>query len=488
MNLYICTTQFLFTFDTSITLFASKKFTRYSYIGLIILILSILIAFGEIPVLTGLILLPIVVIFLYYLFLYPIIGIYTCLLFAFIANGLSRYINAPLGLSIDMFLALTLIATFFRRFETKNWEELKNPIVIVAAIWVMYCLFQLFNPEVVSYEAWVYAVRSPAFYLLFTIILGLFYFKDFKETERLLHIWLVFSVLAALYAMKQFYVGLDEAETKWLSMNASTHLLYGNLRVFSFYSDAAQFGAAMAHAALASIVLLLGKNNIKRKLAYFLTGAICLYTMSLSGTRGALFILLIGAFSYLILSRSYKTLLIGACIIGGTFFLLKFTYIGQSNYQIQRMRSAFNLDDPSFQVRIKNQLKLSEYLESRPFGGGIGSAGYWGLRFSPDTFLAKTPVDSWYVKLWAETGIVGLTLYLLLTIFILVFLAVRLWQMKDSPQRQVLLALYAGMAGISVANYGNQVLGQMPTNFIFCISVSIIYIFSASKRSSLQYR
>ena len=449
------------------------------------MILSIFIAFGQIPVLMGLILLPIAAIFLYYLFLYPLIGIYTCLFFAFIANGLSRYIDAPLGISIDLFLVITLIATFFKRFETKNWDELKNPIVIVASIWVMYCLFELFNPEVVSYEAWVYAVRSPAFYLLFTIILGLLYFKDFKETQRLIHIWLVFSVVAALYAMKQFYIGLDEAEAKWLSMNASTHLLYGNLRVFSFYSDAAQFGTAMAHAALASIILLLGKYSIQRKIIYFLTGAICLYAMSLSGTRGALFILFIGAFSYLVLSRSYKTLVIGACIIGGAFFLLKFTYVGQSNYQVQRMRSAFDLKDPSFQVRIKNQLKLSEYLESRPFGGGIGSAGYWGLRFSPDTFLAKTPVDSWYVKLWAETGIVGISLYLLITIFILAFLAIRLWKMKDSPQRQVLLALYAGMAGISVANYGNQVLGQIPTNFLFYISISIIYIFSASKRKIL---
>jgi hypothetical protein len=448
----------------------------------------VIIAFGQIPILTGLFLLPLAAFYLYFLFLYPIIGVYSCLFFAFIANGLSRYIDAPLGISIDLFLVLSLIATFFKRFETKNWEELKNPIVIAVAIWVVFCVFELFNPEVVSYEAWIYAVRSPAFYLLFTIILGLLYFKEYKETERLLHTWMVASILAALYAMKQFYIGLDEAETKWLSINASTHLLYGNLRVFSFYSDAAQFGTAMAHTALTSIVLLFGNYNFKRKIAYFLTGAICLYAMSLSGTRGALFILLVGSLSYLILSRSYKTLLIGTLIIGSAFFLLKFTYVGQSNYQIQRMRSAFNLDDPSFQVRIKNQIKLSEYLESRPFGGGIGSAGYWGLRFSPDTFLAKTPVDSWYVKLWAETGIIGISLYLLLTTFILIFLAVRLWKMKDLPQRQVLLALYAGIAGISVANYGNQVLGQMPTNLLFCLSISIIYIFSAPKPDSLPLK
>jgi hypothetical protein len=341
-------------------------------------------------------------------------------------------------------------------------------------------VFEIFNPEVVSYEAWLYAVRSPAFYMLFTLVLGLIYFKDITQAERLVHIWFAFSVLAALYSFKQFYFGLDEAEKEWLLQNASTHLLFGNLRVFSFYSDAAQFGAAMAHTALTAIILTLGKNPLKRKVLYILTAAICLYAMSLSGTRGALFILLTGGLVYLVLSKNYKVLIAGTLVLGIAFFLLKFTYVGHSNYQIQRMRSAFNLNDASFQVRIKNQIKLQEYLETRPFGGGIGSAGYWGLRFSPDTFLAKTPVDSWYVKLWAETGVIGITIYLLITLFILVFLTVRVWGLEHSPQRQLMLALIAGLAGIAVANYGNQVLGQMPTSLLFYLSIAIIYTFTAS--------
>jgi O-antigen ligase len=310
------------------------------------------------------------------------------------------------------------------------------------------------------------------------------YLKDVKELERLLHVWLAFSVIAALYSFKQFFLGLDEAEKQWLLANASTHLLYGNLRVFSFYSDAAQFGAAMAHAALAAIILTLGKYSIKRKLLYLLCGLLCLYAMALTGTRGALFVLFIGALVYLFLSKNFRVLFVGICLVAGLFFLLKFTYVGQSNYQVQRMRSAFNLKDPSFQVRIKNQLKLSEYLETRPFGGGIGSAGYWGMRFSPDTFLAKTPVDSWYVKIWVETGIVGIVLYLAILTFMLGYLATRLWKQKDHVQRQPLLALYAGLAGIFVGNYGNQLLGQMPTSILFYLSIAVIYNLTATKQAT----
>ncbi|QHT68491.1 O-antigen ligase family protein [Rhodocytophaga rosea] len=467
----------------------TAQIVRYSSLGFILLALALIIAFGQIPAVISLAILPFIGLYFYLLFRYPIIGVYTCLLFSFIANGLSRYIPGPLGLTIDLFLVLTLIATFFKRFDNKNWQEFQNPLVWVALFWVLYCVFEIFNPEVVSYEAWAYAVRSPAFYMLFTLLLGLIYFKDIKEAERLVHLWFAFSVLAALYSFKQFYFGLDAAEKEWLLHNASTHLLFGNLRVFSFYSDAAQFGAAMAHTALAAVILALGKQSFRRRFFYILTAAVCLYAMSLSGTRGALFILLTGGMVYLILCKNYKVLIPGMLILGCAFFLLKFTYVGHSNYQIQRMRSAFNLSDPSFQVRINNQIKLQEYLESRPFGGGIGSAGYWGLRFSPDTFLAKTPVDSWYVKLWAETGVIGITLYLLITLFILIFLAVRLWTFQHSPQRQLLLALFAGLAGITVANYGNQVLGQMPTSLLFYLSIAIIYTLtsaSSGKRHLLQ--
>jgi O-antigen ligase len=257
------------------------------------------------------------------------------------------------------------------------------------------------------------------------------------------------------------------------------------LRVFSFYSDAAQFGAAMAHAALAAFILIIGKYSLRRKMVYLFCGLICLYAMALTGTRGALFILFTGALVYLFLSKNFKVLFVGVCLVAGLFFLLKFTYVGQSNYQVQRMRSAFNLNDPSFQVRIKNQIKLSEYLETRPFGGGIGSAGYWGMRFSPDTFLAKTPVDSWYVKLWVETGIVGIILYLSVTVFILGYLAVRLWKQKNSTHRQPLLALFAGLAGIFVSNYGNQLLGQMPTSILFYLSIAVIYNLTSSEEASV---
>lgn len=469
---FVCATHATHPLNTTAT-----HIIKFSSVGIILVALAIAIVLGQLPVAIGLILLPFLLVYLFFLFKYPVIGVYTCLFFGFAANGIARYTPAPVGLTIDLFLTLTLLAAFFQRFETKQWPELNNPIVWLIGLWTIYCVVELFNPEAQSQEAWFYAVRSPAFYWLFAVLLGLMYFKTPRALQQFVYVWLAFSVVAALYGIGQFYFGLNDAENQWLAANASTHLLYGNLRVFSFYSDAAQFGSAMAHAGLAAIILLLGKQvSLKKRLLLILCAIVCLYGMILTGTRGALFILLVGFFAYLLLSRNLLTLAAGLVLLIGLVGILKFTYLGQSNFQVQRLRSALNPDDPSFQVRLKNQQKLSEYLETRPFGGGIGSAGYWGLRFSPDTLLAKTPTDSWYVKIWAETGIVGLVLYLSVSLFILIYLAVHLWRLH-SPHKPFLLALFAGLAGIFVANYGNQVQGQMPTSLICYFSVAIIYNF-----------
>lgn len=78
-----------------------------------------------------------------------------------------------------------------------------------------------------------------------------------------------------------------------------------------------------------------------------------------------------GVFLYVILSKSFKIAL--PVIVLGTLFygFLAFTDIGQGNMQIRRMRSAFNKDDASANVRDINKATLAKYLKDAPFGMGL---------------------------------------------------------------------------------------------------------------------
>jgi hypothetical protein len=460
---------------------------RHTVLGFLLLgligVLAWIIARGQVAALGALAALPVGLAFLVALLRHPVLGVYVLIPVSFFIGGINRYIPGAFGLLIDGLLVLTLLAEFLRRFHESSWPVLRgNRLMVFVYIWVGYCVFELVNPEARSWEAWFYAGRSITLYLLVLFWLGMEVFNRPQHLEHLLRIWLGISTFGALIAIKQIHFFLDPFEQAWLSEEAArtTHIVQGQLRAFSFYSDAGQFGAAMGHAGLVALILALGPFSRKTRWVYGISAALCLYGLALSGTRGALFVPVAGLGTYLILVRNIRLVLVGG-LLGASFLgMLKYTYIGQGNYQIQRMRSALDPQDASLQLRLENQRKLREYLKSRPFGGGIGTAGYWGKRFSPNSFLANLGIDSWYVKIAAETGPVGLALHLLMIGSWLVVFFRRLWPMPRGPERTRFQALYAGLAGIVVASYGNQILGQMPTGVIIYFSITFLYVLTTT--------
>ena len=158
-----------------------------------------------------------------------------------------------------------------------------------------------------------------------------------------------------------------------------------------------------------------------------------------------------------------------------------------NNAQIRRMRTAFDPNDASLQVRLANQRKLKAYLASRPFGGGIGSTGNWGQRFTPHTFLANTATDSWFVAIWADTGVVGLYLHLFVLFFSLLTGAYNvMFKIKDPWLRGQIAALVCGMFGIMGASYGNGVFGQFPTCILMYGSMVFMFISPRMDRYILE--
>lgn len=421
--------------------------------------------------------LPFLVAFLYQLFTFPKLGIFAVIIMAFFANGITRYVSdAPIGLAVDGILVLTFIAIFFKKAKT-DWTPAKNGLTIAAAVWMLYNILEIFNPEARSFEAWFYAMRGVSLYMFLAIPLTLVLLKSRKDLDKFLNLWLCLSIIGSLNGLKQNIFGVDSFEQAWLDAGAAKqHILFGKLRVFSFYSDAGQFGAAQAHALVVSVILFLQTGlSIRRKAFYILAAILSLIGMLISGTRGAMAVPAIGFMTYLFMSKNFKVFSGGILLGGLIFYLLKFTFIGQGVYAINRMRTALDPNDASLLVRVENQKKLASYLASRPIGGGVGSAGNWGLRFSPNSFLAQTPTDSWFVRIWAEEGIVGLGLHLIILLYIAIKGGIILWNLPDKNLRQQFLAIHAGTLGIYVASYGNGILGQMPTGILLYIAWALMF-------------
>lgn len=414
--------------------------------------------------------LPLPVYFIYLFITNPRISFISVFFLNYFAVGLARYIDAPVGLSVDAILVFTWISLIFNQFNKKiRWEDSAKDYTAFVVAWFLMTFFQLFNPEAVSREAWFYAMRSYALYTLLTVPLVYLIFNKPKDLDLFITLIAWFTIAAIVKALMQKYVGLDFAEKRWLNMpgNRSTHLLFGQLRVFSFFSDAGTFGGSMGFFTIIFTIFGINEKKVRKRLFYFMVAAGALYALMISGTRSAVAVPLAGFVVYAFLSKKFKVMMIMGFMVFSIFFFLKYTNIGQGNYDIRRMRSAFADDNASMNVRLENRKMFAEYLKTRPFGGGVGSAGNWGLRFSPDTFLAQTATDGWYVQIWAEQGIVGLTFYALMILYMVIKSSLIIFFRLKKPENIVrAIAFISGICGLMVSSYTSSALGQMPNTII----------------------
>jgi len=417
------------------------------------------------------------VIYMYFLFTKPIIGLYTAVALSFLLIGMGRYVkDVQVGIGMDAILIITYLALFMNRFKERiNWSPANKDITILATIWLGYSLFELVNPEARSAAAW-FSGRGVGLYMFLLAPLTLIFIDSNKKLDIFLYTWGVFSILASLKGILQAKLGVDYAEQAWLNEgNYKTHVLFGKLRVFSFLSDAGQFGGTQGYAGVVAIIYSMAKKEWKAKLFFITVGVLALYGMIISGTRGAISVPLAGFMTFFVLRKNVKVLSVGVALLAIVFIFFKFTTIGQGNPDIRRMRTAFDPNDASLQVRLDNQKKLKVYLASRPFGGGIGHGGVKAQRFLPNAYLSQIATDSWYVLIWVEQGIIGLLLHLFILFYVLVKSSYKImFRLRDPVLKLKMAALASGMFGVMVASYGNAVLGQMPTNVLIYISMALL--------------
>ena len=420
--------------------------------------------------------LPILFYSFYRLVLKPEIGLTFALIINFFIIGISRYIPIKLGYLMDIVLISTYIAVFFHYFDKKlDLKPINNDLTYLSVIWFAYVFLEMFNPEAVNKTAWFASMRGIGFYMVAVIPLIQLLYNEPKHLDRFLNIWGVISILASVKAWMQLNVGVDPWEQKWLDdVGGITHILWGNLRAFSFFSDAGQFGAAQGQILIVAMILLMNEKRLKQRIFWLVVLITGYYGMASSGTRGAIFVPLAGGAMYLIIKKNFKVILIGGIFIVMIYSFFRYTTIGNTSYQIYRMRSAFTPeDDASFQVRIKNQAIFENYLKTRPFGGGIGHAGARAILYTGETFLSSVATDSWFVLIWAECGIVGLFLHMLILGWIMgKRLYITMFQIKNKDLEVKTAALLCGTFGIFVASYGNSVLGQFPTGLLVYASMA----------------
>lgn len=410
------------------------------------------------------------------LVIYPQFGIIIYLSMAFSIMFLLRLgVPFPLGTLMDGLLVLFILGLFIQQKKQTDWKIFKSPISTCILIWIGYNVIEFANPAAESRMAWVYTIRTMAFVTMMYFIF-LYNIKSKKFIKLIFKWWIGFMIIAALYAIKQEYLGFSQFEENYNHQEGVPLLLFiaGHWRKYSLFSDPVTFAYNMAIVSLLCIALLTGP--IKKWQRIFLFGVIGLTLVSMlySGTRGAFPLVPAGLIMYAILKFN-KKILIGTAIAG--FFTVVLIFMPTSNQNILRFQSAFRPNnDASYRVRIFNQARIKPYIWSHPIGGGLGSTGEWGKKFAPNSYLANFPPDSGYVRTTVELGYVGLALFCILMFVIIKTGIDHYYLIKDPELKSYCLAMVLMAFTWNIANFPQEALVQYPSNVIFYLTVALINV------------
>lgn len=378
-------------------------------------------------------------------------------------------INIPVGVLYDLIFYITFGGIVLKEVVLKksDWTGLKSPVFISLYILSAYEILQILNPNAVSFYAWAYGMRGLITKFC-VLLVGVYVIQSFQFVKVFTKFWLALALLAAIYSLKQEYLGLFDFEKAWVFAEEGRYNLiyiWGRFRKWSFLSDVNAFGLLMAFSSIFCFILTLGPYKTWIKVALIVGGILMFMGMTFSGTRTAYAMIPAGFSIYFLMTLNNPRTIVFGIVTSMAVALLLFGpfYGGNMN----RLRSLINADeDASMNVRDMNRNRIQPYLQSHPIGGGLVTTGPSGREYSPGHYLAGFPPDSGYLETALETGWIGLIFEMMFLATVLIVGVRNFFRTKDPTIKNFYAAYLSSFFALTVANYAQNALGQKPIGLI----------------------
>lgn len=426
---------------------------------------------------------PVSILAVYLAFSYRMFTFWLLFIINYFVMFLQKEGKMPLPASLpNELLELILIAIAIIDLRETKFENLANLMTIAVLGWCAFCIIEVFNDTCglgMNVNAWFTGIRLMAFQLLYAVIVYALYMNTPQRIYQLFKVWAFCSLFAIFWCWKQKNIGWDAAEMNWLFAqgHARQHMVNGIIRYFGTFTDAANFGIHMACASVSFFIIAITNKVRKHKLFFGIVGVLTTWAMFQSGTRTAIFCMMAGFMVFLVLSRSVKIIVPVSIVFGLFFGMLIFTDIGQGNNQIRRMRSAFNPEDASANVRDINKAAIAKYMKDAPWGIGIGIFEKNIPAWNKFKIVSQIPPDSEYVFIWVRTGWIGVTWFAICNLMILMAgCSTVFFKIKNRSLMGIGAAWCASFTALHLGGYANQILMQFPNIVIFYGGMATVFL------------
>lgn len=439
-------------------------------------------------------LLPLLVVYIYIAFRWKMTTFWALIVINYFVQMKDVSLPVPTSLPNELLQIILLAIAIIDVREKPHFERTANLMLFALIIWCGFCTLEILNDTCglgIDIAAWYTGARLMAFQLLYIYLVFTIYISTPEILMRYLFVWAGLSLFSVYWTWKQEFIGFTDTENTLLQGGMrTTHILNGGtlIRYFSTFSDAANYGCNAAATAAAFIIFAITNKNRRYQLFFLITSIAVIWGMFQSGTRTAIFCLAAGLVTYIFLSKSVKIAVPFTIAFGIFAFILVFTNIGSSNQQMRRMRSAFNKNDASANVRAINQEAMKKYIVDAPWGIGIGMGMGNVPANNKFSKLAAVPPDSEYVFIWLRTGPIGITLFIITMLIMLAGACyIILFKLKNKSLIGIGGGFCAGFVAIQLAGYGNQVLMQFPNCLIFYGGLAIVYVLPYIEPEWIEY-
>ena len=426
---------------------------------------------------------PMIIAFIYFAFSYRMFTFWVLFIINYSVQLLAREGLLPIPTSVpNELLELILIAIAIIDLRESHFENLGNLMMIGVLGWCAFCVLEVLNDTCglgINVGTWFTGVRLMAFQLVYAVIVFALYINTPKRIYQLFFVWALCAFFAVFWCWKQIKFGWTSAESNWLFAqgHATQHLVNGITRYFGSFSDAANFGIHMAAASVVFYIIVITNKIRKYKIFFGVAGLLCTWAMFQSGTRTAIFCMIAGFMVFLVLSKSAKIIVPVSVVFGLFICLLMFTKIGEGNAQIRRMRSAFNPQDASANVRDINKAAISKYMKDAPWGIGIGVFTNNIPAWNKFKLVSEIPPDSEYVFIWVRTGWIGVSWFIVCNLIMFIGACWTVFfKIRNRSLMGIGAAWCAAFTALHLGGYANQVLMQYPNIVIFYGGLTTVYI------------
>ena len=398
--------------------------------------------------------------------------------------------NFPSGTVMDVMILFNLLVLCSNALVKNVSARMVNwGALAIIGLWLIFCFLEIFNPKMRDIKAWMSGMRTLALYFFMVYLIVQLTTESFRDMKGIVMALSILVIIATLKVLYQRYIGFTSGDKYFLNVmdGRRTHIIYYGTRYFSIFSDAANYGGSMGLCFVLYSIIGLHTKKVPLKIYWWFIALISLYGTFISGTRSALVIPAAGVLAYLLLVRDFKKMIPVGLAMGFAIYILACTTLGNGNTTIRRARTVFHRhDDPSYLIRLENREKLRDLLKDMPFGNSLGMSGGRGLKHGDKSEITAIPTDSWYVQLWVETGIVGVSVYFIMMglLFILGGYLV-MFRIKDNELKGYAAGMLSGVFGLFVMSSNNEVFSQFPNGIIVYTFIGLIFM-SPKLDKSLQ--